>query len=469
MKKLVCLLCSLVMIILLCVPMTASAATKKNTSKKNAKKITEAGVTQHLEKESQKRWYTFSTEKEGDALVIFDNSADTVYSYYWYMTVYKKDGKTVLKEGNVEGGGKTTRIALTNLEAGKYYIRIARSSGGNPFMIGYTDAEYTIHLITADTQRPALVTDPSDGSSAESSKVSSKAESSKADSAVQSGDGVSSAVAEKGTVFFLQEKDTLLCSLGGRLYVKENDGVCMAGYYTHTSGQTGPLLVGESEEAVKYYSTGSSEEEFEYGTLSYDGKQYFYSHAWGFLPGDFTDTLTPAIYKCSAGEKLETADAARELLNVYFGKDPKDGFEKAKAAGFFAKYWFWLVLGVIVLIVIIVKIVSAVNDKTPSYSSSSYSSYSGSSSSGSSSSGSSSSSSSYSGSSYSDSSYSGSSSSYDDYGISRPAYDYNHVTVGEQDYRVYGSGSSQYYEDAEGYRHSTEGMDVQEPFNWLDL
>lgn len=32
-----------------------------------------------------------------------------------------------------------------------------------------------------------------------------------------------------------------------------------------------------------------------------------------------------------------------------------------------------------------------------------------------------------------------------------------------------GSGSSQYYEDAEGYRHSTEGMDVQEPFNWLDL
>ena len=408
MKKLVCLLCSLVMIILLCVPMTASAATKKNTSKKNAKKITEAGVTQHLEKESQKRWYTFSTEKEGDALVIFDNSADTVYSYYWYMTVYKKDGKTVLKEGNVEGGGKTTRIALTNLEAGKYYIRIARSSGGNPFMIGYTDAEYTIHLITADTQRPALVTDPSDGSSAESSKVSSKAESSKADSAVQSGDGVSSAVAEKGTVFFLQEKDTLLCSLGGRLYVKENDGVCMAGYYTHTSGQTGPLLVGESEEAVKYYSTGSSEEEFECGTLSYDGKQYYYSHAWGFLPGDFTDTLTPAIYKCSAGEKLETADAARELLNVYFGKDPKDGFETSNISEFFAQYWYWFVLAAFVILVIIIVILRFAKKKasySSSYSNSSYSSYS-------------------SGSSYSGSSYRSSSSSYDDHDDSSSSYRY---------------------------------------------
>ena len=451
MKKIICLICAIAAIVALFAPATASAAKAKNTSKKYATKITEEGITQNLQKESQKRWYTFTTEKDGDAIIIFDNTADTVYSYYWYMTVYKKDGKTVVKEGNVEGGGKTTCIALEGLEAGKYYICIARSSGGNPFMVGYTDAEYTINLITADTQRPEM---------AEEKPEDDKAESSKNEAGAPEGNKDSGEKVEQGRVLLIEKKNAVLCSLEGKLFVKENEGAAMVAYYTNKSGQTGPILVGETKEAVKYYSSNAGEGEFEYGIIKYDDKQYYYSCAWRFVPGVITDTLTPAVYKCSAEETMAASYAARELLNVYFGKDPKDGFTKAAVIGFIEQYWFGLAIGVIVLIVIIVKIVEAIRDNSSSYSSSyRSSSYSGSSYS----------SSSYSGGSYSGSSYGGSSSSYDDYGISKPAYDYNHVTVGEQDYRVYGSGSSQYYEDAEGYKHSTEGMDVQAPFNWLDL
>ena len=129
--------------------------------------------------------------------------------------------------------------------------------------------------------------------------------------------------------------------------------------------------------------------------------------------------------------------------------------------------------GVLVLALIIFAIIKKVREEK-SYSSSYRSSYSGSSSSysGSSSSSSSSygSSSTYSGSSSYD--YSSSGSSYDD-DLPTSVYNSQYTNVGGIDYAVHttdaeGYSTGSYYEDAEGYKHSTDGLDVSEPFNWLD-
>lgn len=322
---------------LLALPMTVSAAKKKaNTSKKYATEITAEGITGSIKKEDQKRWYTFTTEKKGDAIIVFNNTADGVYTYYWYMTVLESDGETSIKEGNVEGDGKTTNITLTTLEAGTYYICMARAAGGNPFMNGYTDAEYTINLITADTPRGEVT-------------------------------------GEK--VFMLQEKGEFLCSLGGRIYMKENDGIAMVAYYTDESGHTCPILVGETSDAVKYVSTGSSEKEFEVESLEYDDKIYYYSLPWCSMPGAFTDSLSPALYKCSDGQKISAEVAAWETLNVWFGKDPTEGFKKAQILGFIEKWWFWLAVGAIIVIVIIVNVVKGIIEGFSSKSSYTYPSY----------------------------------------------------------------------------------------------
>lgn len=131
-----------------------------------------------------------------------------------------------------------------------------------------------------------------------------------------------------------------------------------------------------------------------------------------------------------------------------------------------------IVAGALILALIIFVIIKKVREEK-SYSSSYRSSYSGSSYSGSSSSSSSSSgsSSSYSGSSSYD--YSSSGSSYDD-DLPTSVYNSQYTTVGGIDYAVHttdaeGYSTSSYYEDAEGYKHSTDGLDVSEPFNWLDL
>lgn len=336
--------------------MSAVAASKKaNTSKKYATTITAEGITGHLSKESQTRWYTFTTKKAGDALLSFGNTADGIYSYYWYMTILKSDGKTVIKEGNVEGDGKTTNISLPNLEAGKYYVSIARSKGGNPFLIGYTDADYAIHMITADTKRGEVT-------------------------------------GEK--VFMVQKKGEILCSLGGRLYIKENDGIAMVAYYTDVSGHTSPILVGETSDAVKYISTGSSEEEQKVCHFQYDDKDYYYSTMWCSMPGAFKDELTPALYQCAEGRQIAADAAAWETLNVWFGKAPEDGFAMAQFLAFLEEWGFWLLVGLVVAIVIIVKIIQAIIENVGRKSRSSYSNYSYSSSS-------------YGGSSYGGSSYSG--------------------------------------------------------------
>lgn len=133
-----------------------------------------------------------------------------------------------------------------------------------------------------------------------------------------------------------------------------------------------------------------------------------------------------------------------------------------------------IVAGVLILALIIFAIIKKVREEK-SYSSSYRSSYSGSSSSYSGSSPSSSSSygssSSYSGSSSYD--YSSSGSSYDD-DLPTSVYNSSYTNVGGIDYAVHttdaeGYSTSSYYEDAEGYKHSTDGLDVSEPFNWLDL
>jgi len=160
--------------------------------------------------------------------------------------------------------------------------------------------------------------------------------------------------------------------------MKENDGIAMAAYYADESGHACPILGGESAGAVKYVSTGSSERELEVEAFEHGDEYYYYTLPWCSMPGEFDDSLSPALYKCSDGQKISAEVAAWETLNVWFGKDPTEGFKKAQVLGFIERWWFWLLVGAITVISIIVCIVKAIIEGASSKRSYSYPSYTGS-------------------------------------------------------------------------------------------
>lgn len=105
----------------------------------------------------------------------------------------------------------------------------------------------------------------------------------------------------------------MICQLNSTQYVKTNAGLCFGGYaHGNTIGgfqgnYTGPILVGETAEAV-YYTGNTSATPFEY-----NGKTYYKAGVSGWTRYNVTS---------SGGNGVKLSDIPEYVAEVKGGTDP---------------------------------------------------------------------------------------------------------------------------------------------------
>lgn len=121
--------------------------TDDNNSKESANVLEVGAITVgRLSDESDVDYYRIETTSTGDILFHFDHQSDKVYNYYWYAEVTDEQN-AVLNSGNLSGK-EPTDFSVQSVKPGVYYLKIAKAVAGNPFMIGFSDASYTITAST---------------------------------------------------------------------------------------------------------------------------------------------------------------------------------------------------------------------------------------------------------------------------------------------------------------------------------
>lgn len=90
--------------------------------------------------------YRLTAEASGVSFTFSFEGSTNGYTYLWDAAVYGADGETQLLSGQIplKENGETT-FGVTGLEPGTgCYLVISRASGGNPFLNGFSDADYHI-------------------------------------------------------------------------------------------------------------------------------------------------------------------------------------------------------------------------------------------------------------------------------------------------------------------------------------
>lgn len=81
------------------------------------------------------------------------------------------------------------------------------------------------------------------------------------------------------------------CRIDGRTFTKYNEEPAVAFVITNSSGYTGPVYVGRTEDSVKYTQSWDSTISDPDGSFEYQGYTWYYSHLGYFMPGSYTDAL----------------------------------------------------------------------------------------------------------------------------------------------------------------------------------
>ncbi len=108
---------------------------------------------------------------------------------------------------------------------------------------------------------------------------------------------------------YFADADGLIVRLNGRSYYKRtNDGALVA--YRYGGAYTGPLVVSDTQDGVKRYSSYDTSATYTYdGTITYDGVTYYVGTSGVPMAGDLTDeaNLGRKKYSNSDGTNLENA------------------------------------------------------------------------------------------------------------------------------------------------------------------
>ena len=123
------------------------------------------GVTGNLSVRDDVDFYRFGVDVPGSVHFYFTfDGSSSGYAYLWQATIYGTDGSTELISGQIatneceerhfiisDSNGQVTdetaevaSFGVSNLEPGTYYLKISVAAGGNPFLNGYSDADYHI-------------------------------------------------------------------------------------------------------------------------------------------------------------------------------------------------------------------------------------------------------------------------------------------------------------------------------------
>ena len=305
----------LLLILVLCCGMLAvpvGAEESANTEKENALDIKNSTVTDSLPQIDSVRWYQFTLENTADAVVRFTTEFEGTEYYYWQVTVYR-DQKSVSVRGKGVGCGpvRGNDVYLGNLEPGKYYVRVLSRHKGSPgsSKSAYTDAPYNIQVITEGYVHPT-------------------------------GDARRTTVSKAGEI---------IAVIGGKVYIKHHDGEAYVACYV-TGKESGPILLGESVEAVEYYTPFVTDRMWSFiEKLEWEGKTYYYASS--IRDGYKGNASDPTLYLCCDGQGVTGETAANDLLKLHFGVSPLEEEEKAKEAeDKKGTFWAYVVIAAIVLV-----------------------------------------------------------------------------------------------------------------------
>ena len=89
--------------------------------------------------------------------------------------------------------------------------------------------------------------------------------------------------------YVVNDKNTLLCTISGRLYTKAFDGKAIVGYF-YTGSWTYPLLISEEENAVAFDTSYNSITHYYTKTCEFDGVTYYVSSSEYAMPGNNNST-----------------------------------------------------------------------------------------------------------------------------------------------------------------------------------
>lgn len=280
-----------------------------NTSKKKAIDISNAMVTDNLLNEDSVRWYKFVLLQDNSVFLNFTNEDDGAYQYCWYMSIFYSDGKSVIKEGSVEGKGKNTVIELADLEADTYYIKIQRAINGNPLMNGFSDSNYSLSVVDPYENRILL----------------------------------SNGICE------LDKEGTIFCAINNVLYQKTYDGKAYAALYYYND-KTCLILVGETEDSVISNVMGEGASTSYDGTINYYGVTYYYKTNHSRVDGLVNDALSPNLYLCNDGKEIMPKSAAKEIIRYIMADEPSSGLLLGYVGVELEKSAFFVMGGIIVIL-----------------------------------------------------------------------------------------------------------------------
>lgn len=124
-------------------------------------------------------------------------------------------------------------------------------------------------------------------------------------------------------IMYSDKANDLLCTLSKRNYYKAYDGWALVAYYYCSTGYSGPILVSDKAENVAFTTTWDKKILTYGGTITYNGKTWYYSSTEYFMPGNLKNTGTNTLYKCNNGNQISVQNAALELLKKYLVCDGK--------------------------------------------------------------------------------------------------------------------------------------------------
>ena len=244
-------------------------------------------LTDSLTSQDDIRWYSFTMDEPGDAVLIVTGQQEKWdgYAYHWACGLYDADRETILNQAYVRGYSGDhgpSILSAPGLAAGTYYVRI-QCNTGNPFLYTFTTEPYEMRLLRYYP-------------SAEPTFRASKQ--------IQS----------------FQNAGDVLWAFDGTAFLKLYDGECWGGLMQSKHGAIVPVLISADERAVEYVvsSTGETVSAWSYRYCKdWDANRYFFSGGGNIA--SYTDkpvdtSALPMLY-ADTGSYGNSGDAAEKVFD----------------------------------------------------------------------------------------------------------------------------------------------------------